>query len=401
MDQNSDEKKAVQWNKTWFWRSVINNKLVSALIIMLLVFINIYMITRISYIFRPVGIVLSIIGPPLVFSVIFFYLLNPVVDWLEGKRFSRNTAIAFVFSLIILVLVGGTNFIFPIIQDQLESLILNWPTYWNNLMLQLNSLLNTQAFTDFMDQLGDTSLLETVTNQTTSVLNATVGSIGSFIGTVTQIIITLFTMPFVLFYLLKDGKKIPPFVTKYIPIQARPKVNDLFSEINKQVSFYVRGQLIVAASVAVIFWIGFSIVGLDFALTLGIFAGFLNLIPYLGSFVASIPALIIAIVHSPFMLFKVLIVFGIEQILENRIISPQIIGNTLKIHPVNIIFLLLIGGRLFGLMGIVFGIPGYAIIKIMVSMAFDWYRETTGWYDVEEAPINPREALVKVKNRQE
>jgi predicted PurR-regulated permease PerM len=401
MDKDQNEKKSSQWSKTWFWKRVINNKIVSGLVITFLLFINIYLLTRISFIFRPVGIILEIVGPPLIFAVIFYYLLNPIVDWLEKKRFSRNTAIAFMFSLLILLIVGGMNFIVPIIREQLNSLITNWPVYWNNLMLQLDSLLNTQAFTDFMDQLSETTVLETVTNQTTNLLNATMGSIGTFIGTVTQVFITLFTMPFVLYYLLKDGKKIPPFVSKYIPIQAREKTNQLFSEINKQVSFYVRGQLIVAISVGFIFWIGFTIVGLDFALTLGIFAGFLNLIPYLGSFVASIPALIIAIVDSPFMLFKVLIVFGVEQILENRIISPQIIGNTLKIHPVNIIFLLLIGGRLFGLMGIVFGIPGYAIIKIIVSMAFDWYRATTGWYDVEEAPVNTQEALVKVKNRED
>lgn len=398
MTDKSADKQATQWNNTWFWKRIINNKIVSALVITFLLFVNIYMFTRISYIFRPIGIILGIVGPPMIFSVIFYYLLNPIVDWLERKRFSRNTAIAFMFSILILLIIGGMNFIVPIIRDQLESLIESWPTYWNNLMMQLDSLLNTQAFTDFMDQLGETTILETLTNQTTQVVNATMGSIGSLIGTVTQIFITLFTMPFVLYYLLRDGKKIPPFVTKYIPIQARPKVNELFTAINRQVSFYVRGQLIVAISVGIIFWIGFTIVGLDFALTLGIFAGFLNLIPYLGSFVASIPALIIAVVHSPFMLAKVLMVFAVEQILENRIISPQIIGNTLKIHPVNIIFLLLIGGRLFGVMGVVFGIPGYAIIKIIVSMAFDWYRAYSGWYDVEEAPINPQEALVKVKD---
>ncbi|TVP91164.1 AI-2E family transporter [Alkalibacterium sp.] len=398
MSHKSVENESTQWNNTWFWKKIINNKIVSALVITFLLFINIYIFTRISYIFRPLGIILGIVGPPMIFSVIFYYLLNPIVDWLERKRFSRNTAIAFLFSILILLFVGGMNFLVPIIRDQLESLIETWPTYWNNLMLQLDSLLNTQAFTEFMDQLGETTVLETLTNQTSQVVNVTMGSIGSLIGTVTQIVITLFTLPFVLYYLLRDGKKIPPFVTKYIPIQARPKVNELFTAINRQVSFYVRGQLIVAISVGLIFWIGFTIVGLDFALTLGIFAGFLNLIPYLGSFVASIPALIIAVVHSPFMLAKVLMVFAVEQILENRIISPQIIGNTLKIHPVNIIFLILIGGRLFGIMGVVFGIPGYAILKIIVSMAFDWYRAYSGWYDVEDAPINPQEALVKVKD---
>lgn len=400
MSEKTDKKETTQWNNTWFWKKIINNKVVSALVITFLLFINIYVFTRISYIFQPLGIILGIVGPPLVFSIIFYYLLVPIVDWLERKRFSRNTAIAFLFSILILMIIGGMNFLVPIIRGQLEALIETWPTYWNNLMLQLDSLLNTEAFTGFMDQLSETTVLETLTNQTTQVVNVTMGGIGTLIGTVTQIFITLFTMPFVLYYLLKDGKKFPPFVTKYIPIQARPKVNELFTAINRQVSFYVRGQLIVAISVGIMFWIGFTIVGLDFALTLGIFAGFLNLIPYLGSFVASIPALIIATVHSPFMLVKVLIVFAVEQILENRIISPQIIGNTLKIHPVNIIFLLLIGGRLFGLMGVVFGIPGYAIIKIIVSMVFDWYRAYSGWYDVEEAPINPQEALVKVKDHE-
>lgn len=398
MTQQSPEKHNTEWNNTWFWKKVINNKIVSALVITFLFFINIYVFTRISYIFQPIGIILGIVGPPMIFSIIFYYLLNPMVDWLEHKRFSRNSAIAFLFSILVLIIVGGMNFIVPVIRSQLETLVESWPAYWNTLMQQLDSLLNTGAFTDFMDQLGETTILETLTNQTTQVVNLTMGGLGSLIGTVTQIFITLFTVPFVLYYLLRDGEKIPPFITKYVPIKARPKVSELFTAINRQVSFYVRGQLIVAISVGFIFWIGFSIVGLDFALTLGIFAGFMNLIPYLGSFIASIPALIIAIVHSPFMLVKVLIVFGVEQILENRIISPQIIGNTLKIHPVNIIFLLLIGGRLFGLMGVIFGIPGYAIIKIIVSMAFDWYRAYSGWYDVEEAPVNPQEALVKVKD---
>ena len=160
MDKDLNEKKSSQWSKTWFWKRVINNKIVSGLVITFLLFVNINMLTRISFIFRPVGIILEIVGPPLIFAVIFYYLLNPIVDWLEKKRFSRNTAIAFMFSMLILLIVGGINFIVPIIREQLNSLITNWPVYWNNLMLQLDSLLNTQAFTDFMDQLSETTVLE-------------------------------------------------------------------------------------------------------------------------------------------------------------------------------------------------------------------------------------------------
>jgi len=375
-----------KWYETWFWKQIIDNQFVTVLLVIFLLALNIFMITRISYIFEPIQIAFSIIGPPIIFAVIFYYLLTPLVDWLEKKRFSRNTAIAFVFSVVLLLIIGGMNYIVPIIQRQVASLIDIWPEYWRNFIGQVETLFNIEVLSDFMNQTEDTSVIETLTEQTTSLLNATVGGIGSVIGTITRVFITLFTMPFVLFYLLKDGKQIPYRVSRYIPTKARPTVNKLLTDINRQISYYVRGQLIVAIFVGFMFYIGFSIVGLDFALTLGIFAGFMNLIPYLGSFIATIPALIIAVVDSPFMLFKVLIVFGFEQLLEGRVISPQVLGNSLKIHPVNIIFLLLVAGRLFGLMGVVFGIPGYAIIRIVVSMLFEWYKEHSKLYDEEDTP---------------
>lgn len=393
------EKKTRHWTSTWFWRRIVDNKVVSLLVVTLLVIMNIFMLTRISHVFRPVGIILSIIGPPLVFSAIFFYLLNPIVDWLERKRFSRNSAIAVVFAILIILIIGGMNFIVPIIRQQAETFIETWPSYWNNLMLQLDGLLNTEAFTDFMDQVREANVLNNLTEQTSNVMTMTVGGIGSLIGTVTQVFITLFTTPFVLYYLLKDGEKMPDFLLSYVPIPLRSKTHQLFSDIHKQVSFYVRGQLIVAIAVGIIFWIGYSIIGLDFGLTLAILAGFLNLIPYLGSFMAAIPALIIAIVDSPFMLFQLLIVFAVEQILENRVIQPQIIGNTLKIHPVVIIFILLVSGRLFGVMGIILGIPGYAVLKIIISMLFEWYQEYSGLYEGEKSPIDQSEALVEVKEK--
>ena len=384
MNNKEDKHYSNKWHDTWFWKQIIDNKFVTALLVIFLLALNVFMITKISYIFEPLMIAFSIVGPPIIFAVIFYYLFTPLVDWLENKRFSRNTAIAFVFSVVILVIIGGMNYIVPIIQKQVLSLIDIWPSYWKNFIDQVETLLNIGILSDLMNQTESTSFVETLTDQTSSVLNATVGGIGSVIGTITRTFITLFTMPFVLFYLLKDGKGIPHKLFRFIPTKARPTISKLFTDINKKISYYVRGQLIVAVFVGLMFYIGFSIIGLDFALTLGIFAGFLNLIPYLGSFIATIPALIIAVVDSPFMLLKVMIVFGVEQLLEGRVISPQVLGNSLKIHPVNIIFLLLIAGRLFGLMGVVFGIPGYAILKIIFSMLFNWYRRNSDLYETEE-----------------
>ncbi|MDZ7834508.1 MAG: AI-2E family transporter [Alkalibacterium sp.] len=326
MDGDKIDKNAKQWNKTWFWKQIIDNKFVTVLLIIFLLALNIYMITRISFIFEPIAIAFSIIGPPIIFAVIFYYLLTPVVDWLEKKRFSRNTAIAFVFSLVILLIIGGMNYIVPIIRRQLASLIEILADLLGHLYRTGRSASEHRSFQRSHDPDKYSSFIETLTNQTSSVLNATVGGIGNVIGTITRVIITLFTMPFVLYYLLKDGKEIPHRLTRFIPVKARPTVNKLMTNINRQVSYYVRGQLIVAIFVGIMFWLGLTLVGLDFALTLGIFAGFLNLIPYLGSFIATIPALIIAVVDSPFMLLKVLIVFGVEQLMEGRVISPSSFG---------------------------------------------------------------------------
>lgn len=395
MIENQKDSQSSNFRQSWFWKQIIDNKVVSVLLVSLLIFFNIFMLGQISAIFRPVEIILSIVGPPLVFSAIFYYLLNPVVDWLEKKRFTRNTAIAFVFALIIILLIVGINFIVPIIQSQLESLIENWPTYWNSLMIQLDELLGTEAFTGLMNQLNETSLLGSLSGQASGFLDVTVGGIGSFIGTLTQVGITLFTIPFILYYLLKDGTKLPDKILRVVPTKIRNNIREILVDINKQISYYVRGQLIVAGAVGIMFWIGFSIVGLDFALTLGIFAGLMNLVPYLGSFIAMIPAVIVAIVDSPFMLLTVLIVFSVEQVLEGRVISPQILGNTLKIHPINIIFLLLVAGRLFGVMGVILGIPGYAVIKIIVSRTFQWYQRHSGLYREED--ILQDEGIIKTE----
>ena len=124
------------------------------------------------------------------------------------------------------------------------------------------------------------------------------------------------------------------------------------------------------------FWVGYMVIGLKFALLLGIVAGFLNLIPYLGSFLAMVPAIAVGLFTSPFMLFKVLIVFVIEQTVEGRLVSPLILGNSMKFHPLTVLFVLLVSGKIFGLPGVILGVPGYAVIKVIVSTYFDWFKRS-------------------------
>ena len=152
--------------------------------------------------------------------------------------------------------------------------------------------------------------------------------------------------------------------------------------MNQQVSSYIRGQLTVAFAVAVMFMIGFSIIGLEYSITLGIVAGVLNLIPYLGSFLAMIPAIFLGIVGGPVLLLKVIIVFVIEQTLEGRFVSPLVLGSQLSIHPITILFVLLTSGKLFGLVGVILGIPVYAAAKVIITNVFQWYKQVSGLYEL-------------------
>ena len=146
----------------------------------------------------------------------------------------------------------------------------------------------------------------------------------------------------------------------------------------------------MAIVVGIIFAIGYSIIGLDYAISLSVIAGIFNIIPYLGSIMAVVPALIIGLLISPYMFIKVLIVVAIEQLLEGRFVSPQILGNNLKIHPVTILLVLLGAGRLFGLSGVILGVPGYAVIKVIVTELYNTFRESSGLfeeaYEVETLP---------------
>ena len=137
--------------------------------------------------------------------------------------------------------------------------------------------------------------------------------------------------------------------------------------------------------IAIMFCIMFKIVGLRYGMTFGILAGFLNMIPYLGSFIAMVPVVIMGLVQGPTMLIKVLIIFVIEQTIEGRFVSPLVLGNKLSIHPITIMFILLTAGSLYGVWGVLLGIPIYASVKVIVKEIFDWYRSVSNLYqdDIE------------------
>ncbi|QIL47001.1 AI-2E family transporter [Vagococcus coleopterorum] len=371
--------------KSWFWHHIMNNRVVSRLLIILLVLLIILVFSKVAFVFAPLGKFFGIVGMPLVISTLLYYFLNPLVNILERKGMSRGLAIGVIYVGVVALITWGVIILVPKIQAQTASLADNWPSYWQTIQDKTNEFINLPIFSQYSEQLE--SVVESITDSLSSIVKGlstnTVHGIGNFLGTVANWFITIFTTPFILFYLLKDGHHLAGSFVKLLPTKVRQPAKKVLIDMNNQVSQYIRGQVTVAFTVAIMFMIGFAIIGMDYSVTLGITAGILNLIPYIGSAIAMIPAIFLALVSGPVMLVKVLAVFGIEQVIEGKFVSPLVLASQLKIHPVTIIFVLLTAGKLFGIVGVIIGVPGYAALKVLVQHLFTWYKAASPLYEEE------------------
>ena len=403
MMEQDKNKNALSHAASWFVKWVLNNKAVSVLIIVLLILLNLLLLPKVSFIFQPFVAFFNVMGLPLIMAGVLYYLLNPLIDWMETKNISRAGGISIVFVVIVGLLAWGIATLIPIIREQTLSLLDNWQNYLTSFVSQIDDFFQSDILSQLQMQLtgDDDSLSTSITDQADDVVDTTVTGIGSVVGILSTTVLALITTPFILFYLLKDGHHLPYHIMKLVPSKMREHTYLLLREMNLQISQYIRGQLLVAFFVGLLFWIGFSIIGLEYALILAITAGALNLIPFLGTFIAFFPIIIIAMVlHPPIMIVKVLVVFFIEQTLEGRVIQPLILGSNLNIHPVTIIAVLLTAGNLFGIPGVILGIPAYAVAKVILVHLFNWYQTYTGLYDDDFNPAPKPLVSEKKKKKQ-
>lgn len=370
-----------------FWNNVLNNQIVTRLFIVLLFLLILLIFTKVAFIFAPIGQFFGVVGLPIVLSTLMYYFLNPIVNKLEKQGIARGIAIGIIYVGIIALISWGLIILIPKIQMQTESLVNNWPSYWKTIQSKTTDFINLPILSEYSEQLRSIidSVSESIAGIFKSLSSNTFHGIGNFLGSVANGVITVFTTPFILFYLLKDGKGLGDSFVKLLPTKVRKPAKNVLFEMNRQVSQYVRGQLTVALAVSIMFMIGFSIIGIEYSVTLGIIAGVLNLIPYLGSALAMIPAVTLALVSGPIMLVKVLLLFAVEQVIEGKFVSPLVLASQLKIHPVTVIFVLLTAGKLFGIVGVLVGVPGYAAAKVLVSYLFDSYTSSSPLYDDEKS----------------
>ncbi|MGZ0038633.1 AI-2E family transporter [Paenibacillus ottowii] len=372
--------------KERFKKFFLNNKFVIFLLVLLLIGLNILVLTKISYIFTPVIVLLKTIILPVILSGVLYYLLNPLVDVLERNKVKRVYSIIVLFLLIIGIIAIVITSVIPVIRDQIQGLIQNVPAYTEQVKQQFERLIGSNFVNQFQNtiQIDPSELASKASEKLSGFINNAWTGVGSFLGVITETVLAIATVPFILFYLLKDGHKLPHWILKMLPPMLRKETDRIMTEMNHQVSSYIRGQIIVSFCIGVLLYIGYLIIGLDYSLTLAVIASFTSVVPYLGPAIAITPALIVALVTSPVMLLKMVIVWTVVQLIEGKFISPQIMGKSLRVHPITIIFVILTAGNLFGVVGIVLAVPGYAVLKVIVTHLFSFFQKRSHLYEADK-----------------
>lgn len=367
-----------------FTQWVLDNRFSVGLINIFLCLVIILIFNKVSFVLNPVKTFMWAILPPVILALLQYYLMNPVVDWLEKKfKVPRTVTILLIFALVICFLVWMINTLIPLLQHQIQSLIDNWPSIWKNASETVQGVLKDPRMGTVRASIDKqlASLQKNMSQIGDKAIGNALSSLTSAVNVAATVFMTLFTAPFILFFMLKDGHELRPYLVKFAPERWEKATSELLHEVNAALSSYVRGQMSVAFCVGIMFFIGYSIIGQSYGAALAIFAGCMNLIPYFGTTIGLIPSLIVAAVTSWSMVLKVLLVFAIEQVIETRVISPMIVGNRMKMHPVTTIIVMLGAGSVWGLWGVVAGIPLYAVLKIFVSRFYNYYRKVSHLYN--------------------
>lgn len=358
-----------------------------ALILIVLIGLAIFIFDLVSFVFNPLTVFLGNVVLPIILATIVYYLLRPVLRLLEKMKIPRIWGILILFVAVVGLLTLLVFLIFPFLKTQSIRFVENFPEDFRMLVNNITVWLQGSIFSDYYATVEEdfNEMIQELPTQIGVFFQDTftriASGVTSIIGAITSFILAIVTVPFIVFYLLKDGEKLPQYVLRLLPPRMREETADVFLGIDKQISSYIQGQLLVSAAIGFMVFIGFSIIQMPYALLLGAIAMVTSVVPYLGPIIAITPAVIIALVMSPWMLLKLAAVWTVVQLVEGKFISPQIMGRTLHIHPITIIFVLITAGALFGVAGVILGIPGYAIVKVIVTHFFRLFKMRYNRYE--------------------
>lgn len=342
--------------------------------------------------YRRFGVIAAVLGAlwvvwlltpiltPFLLGAAIAYLLDPVVERLVSRGWSRNRAVTLVLVMIGLVGLIAAGVLVPLVLHQLDYLVQRFPALLLWLKQDLSPWLEARfgigLSTSLLDAEGIRAWLAGHWRESAATLAGLLRSGADLLGLLASLAIT----PVVMAYLLLDWPVLVSRVRELVPRPHEEMVVRLAGECDRLLSAFVRGQLLVMIALALVYAIGLSIVGLKSGLLVGLLAGLGSIIPYLGVVVGLVSATVAVLFQSGFdvsLLLAVATVFAIGQLLEGWVFTPYFIGDRIGLHPVAVIFAVLAGGQLFGFAGMLLALPGAAVLLVLLRHAKGQYLEST------------------------
>ena len=338
---------------------------------------------------------IRLLGPvltPFVAGALIAYLGDPLVRRL-GRRMPRSVATSLVFIVMTLFMVVLVLGLAPMLEQQLAALIRGLPQALSWLETQLAALQARVGWT------GDALSLEAARDwlrqnwgSAGQLLSASVARVASSSADVAGWALNLAIIPVVAFYLMRDWPGLMAEFRALLPRRVEPGVARLTSEVDTVLGAFLHGQLLVMLSLGLLYALGLALVGVNQAFLIGVFSGIVSFVPYLGLILGMAIALIVTALQFQDLLHLVwvVVVFVVVQGLESTVLTPNLVGDRLGLHPVAVIFAVLAGGQLFGFFGVLLALPAAAVLVVLMRHAIARYR-ASGYY-LDDDPVAGDEA---------
>lgn len=347
---------------------LFRNRWFVGLVYALLGLLVLFMLLKIAPILRGVFMFLEGVLTPFLIALIISYLLNPVVSLLGRRKMPRTIAVLLIYSVFITSLAVIFMNVTPMFMKQVAELGEHMPELTTKAQSIVDGY-NQNQFLPYSIRSGINQSLDKFEAGISEMVSNYVSNIGSRIGT----LLIIFIVPFVAFYMLKDFQLIEKTVLTIVPKKHRKQTVRLLLDIDTALGNYIRGQLLVCVIIGVLAYLGYWLIGMPYPLLLASVVAVFNIIPYLGPFFGAAPALVMASTVSLKMVLLVAAVNLAVQILEGNVISPQVVGRSLHLHPLAIIFALMVGGEMGGVLGLILAVPLFAVLKVIVQHVFIYY----------------------------
>ena len=335
---------------------------------------------------------------PFAVAAMLAYMGDPLADRLERMGLSRMWAATIVFVVLLVAVVGVLLLLIPLIARQVENLISNLPRYGDWAQHVAWPWLQARLHLD--PHMFDSDRLVTA-------IKAHMGAIGGVATVVLDKVsrsglgiamwlTNLVLIPVVAFYLLRDWDRLVATIDGMLPRSLQPTIAHLARESDAILGAFVRGQLLVMLALGVFYAAGLELTGLSVGMLIGIVAGLLSFVPYLGFIIGFIAAIIAALVQFGDWTHVLLVcgVFAVGQLLEGYVLVPKLVGDKIGLHPVAVIFAVLAGGYLFGFLGVLLALPAASVIVVLLRYLIERYRMSELY--TEEGPDDPVIAEVEV-----